>query len=703
MRGLNMKKYFIACFIIIICVFGYYYLTFYTSFHLFSHKQVNTFITTNGSEILLNEKSFQIHAINLGSSIPGHDDKEFAIDQQTYLRWFKLIQQMNINTIRIYTIESPAFYKAFKEYNTNAKEPLYLIQGIDVGDYEKNSTKDYFDESLKSQLIHDVKMMVDVIHGKRIVPYSPIHGSGTYKTDVSTWTLGYIIGTEWNDVTVEYTNRLHESDNQYHGNYMKTSENAKPFERILAQVGDSLFTYESKKYGEQRLVSFGNTAQTDPFTYNEAISDYFNKFTTIDINRMETTEKVKSGIFASFQVYSGYPDYYSFQKETITNTYQAYLKDLKNHYQIPFVVTEFGYSTARGETINFQNDDFGHSSYTEEQQGNMIVSAIKAMKEVGIENFILYEWQDEWDKNVWNTIHGIDSNRSQYWHDLQTSTQSFGILAFEDGEQDTIVTIDGKKDEWKADDLILEEDGFRLSSKYDTTYLYILVEKEGFSFGNETFYIPFDVTSKSGSKKATIDNLTFTRDADFLLQIHGPKDTRLLVQERYNPLKAAYGHQLYLTDFYVRENQPLKDSPLFEDIKQITSFQDLYIKSNEYNIINKATLVDTGYLIYGNGNPKSKEFNSLSDFYYSEGILEIRIAWNLLNFADPSLMMIHDDYYENYGIETMAIDELFIGIGTKEKTIPFGKLSLKGWREKVTYHERLKKSYEIIQKALKEE
>lgn len=695
-----MKKYLIVCFSIVFIILGYHYLTNYTSFYIGKSKDITAYITTKNKTFQLNNKEFQIKAINLGSSIPGHDDKEFEIDKKTYLRWFKLIKEMNINTIRVYTIEAPDFYEALREYNLNNPEPLYLLQGMDVGDYEKNSTSDYFDRSLKDKLIEDVKKMVDVIHGKRIIPYNPIYGSGTFSKDVSKWTLGYIIGTEWNGVTVEYTNRLHENDNKYDGEYLKTTSSAKPFERILAEVGDALFAYESKKYGEQRLVSFGNSPETDPFIYDEAISDYFNKFTTVDINRITTTKNVKSGIFASFQVFSGYPDYYSMMEKNHSNTYQTYLKNLNNHYNMPFVVSEFGYSTARGETINFQNLDYGHSSYTEEQQGEMIISAINNMKEIGINNFIIYEWQDEWDKNVWNTMHGVETNRSQYWHDIQTSTQSFGILTFDDGKEKTLVTLDGEKYEWSKDDIILENSKYKLSSKYDTTYLYLLVESNYYTFEQDTIYIPFDITPKTGSTKTS--NLTFSRASDFLLQIHDKTDSKLTVQERYNPLKAIYNQELYQTDIYIKEYTPAKDSPIFEDINQITSFQNLLRENNSYNIENKATLVNTGYLVYGNGDPKSSTYNSLSDFYVKGNIIEIRIPWNLLNFSDPSLMKIHDDYYENYGIEDMTVDEIYVGIGTSEENIPFGRISLKGWGEKVEYHERLKKSYYMLQEALKE-
>ena len=59
-------------------------------------------------------------------------------------------------------------------------------------------------------------------------------------------------------------------------------------------------------------------------------------------------------------------------------------------------------------------------------------------------------------------------------------------------------------------------------------------------------------------------------------------------------------------------------------------------------------------------------------------------------------MMIHDDYYENYGVENIKISQLYIGVGN-EGTIKLDSFSLKGWNT-LTYNERLKKSYYILQK-----
>jgi len=58
-------------------------------------------------------------------------------------------------------------------------------------------------------------------------------------------------------------------------------------------------------------------------------------------------------------------------------------------------------------------------------------------------------------------------------------------------------------------------------------------------------------------------------------------------------------------------------------------------------------------------------------------------------------MMIHDDYYENYGVDSYRIDELFIG-SSFSSNIDLSTYKLKSWGEKTTYHERLKKSYDIV-------
>ena len=47
---------------------------------------------------------FEIRGVNLGSGIPGHFATDYAIDKETYLRWFEEIQAMGANCIRVYTL-----------------------------------------------------------------------------------------------------------------------------------------------------------------------------------------------------------------------------------------------------------------------------------------------------------------------------------------------------------------------------------------------------------------------------------------------------------------------------------------------------------------------------------------------------------------------------------------------------------------------
>ena len=696
-----MKKYLIICFSIVLFLFGIYYLYFYTSFTLISHEDVQASIKTDGKSFMLNNNNFSIKAISLSMTIPQSDGISKNISKATYLRWFELIQDMNVNSIQIATIASPEFYQALKEYNLNNDTPLYLIQGIDAGSYEKNSTADYFDKSLKDKLIRDAKIMIDVIHGKRIIANSSVYPSGRFLSDVSKWTIAYIIGTEWNDVTVEYTNQLRKEDTVYEGTYLKTTEDSKPFERILTEIGDKIISYESRKYGEQRLISFGNTPQTDPFQYDIAITDYFNKFTTIDMEHIKQTDKVKSGLFASYQAYSSYPDYYSLSEIAYEDTYYEYLKSLNIHHTIPVIISEFGYSTSRSTQKNTLNVNYGNGIYTEEEQGKMIIKSINTMKKAGISGFVIREWQDNWANNTWNTMHAVDTTRSSYWHDVETSTQGYGILSFDPGKKETKVVLDGKKEEWTKEDIVLKDNELTLSAKYDQVYLYLLVEKNNLDLDNDILYIPIDTTNRSGTKTSDIDNLTFDQNVDFLIKINGNDNSKIMVQERYNTLRAVYGRKVYFTDSYEKDNIPRKDSNKFEDIYLITSTQNLLRENGTYLIQNEVTRVNTGKLTYGNGNPNSKEYNSLSDYYSSGNQIEIRIPWQLLNFSDPTKMKIHDDYYEKYGVESYEIDKIQLGLGDGSKTISLKEYKLEKKKQEASYHERLKKSYQIIKDGLK--
>ena len=124
----------------------YYRIGVYVDLH--PDKKVETFVKTQGDKVLMNKgngyEEFEIKGVNMGSGIPGKWSTDFAIDEDTYLRWFGYIKEMGANTIRVYTIQNSKFYDAFYKYNENNPDPLYMIHGVWVNDYVQNSHRDAY-------------------------------------------------------------------------------------------------------------------------------------------------------------------------------------------------------------------------------------------------------------------------------------------------------------------------------------------------------------------------------------------------------------------------------------------------------------------------------------------------------------------------------------------------------------------------------
>ena len=291
-------------------------------------------------------------------------------------------------------------------------------------------------------------------------------------------------------------------------------------------------------------------------------------------------------------------------------------------------------------------------------------------------------------------MYAVDLRRTPFWSDYQTNEQYFGLLSFDPGSEKSVCYVDGDISEWNDDDIVTKNGDMSLSVKYDEKFIYFLVHKENYRFGEETLYIPVDTTQKSGSSYCSSCDLLFDRAADFLITIKGENDSRVQVQERYEALRSTYSQNVYDFDTYDKNNIPDRDSPKFVNIDMILQTATA-LRDNDDTAA--AETFETGRLTMGNANPESEDFNSLADFAVKGDYVEIKLPWQLLNFTDPSRMMIHDDYYENYGVEHMKISEMYLGVsGQTKDRIEMKPLELKGWDEKVTSHERLKSSYYML-------
>lgn len=658
---------------------------------------------------------FEIRGVNIGSGMPGEWSTDYAADKDTYLRWFEQIKNMGANVIRVYAVQNSGFYKALDIFNRKSETPLYLIQGVWVNYYVQNSHMDAYNAEFGLRLRDDCKATVDVVHGKRFLLNNTSNGcNGIFLCDVSQWVLGYVIGCEWTDVTVAYTNEKYSQLPAYRGEYLYTAENSNAFEKLLAEAGDQMISYETVKYNRQKPVSFANGRTTDPFTYSEEISEFFGKCAAIDMEHIRATENFNAGLFASYSAYTYDMDYLSLmnpnQWHELTdkavdfsdcngtsgekNTYLAYLKLLNAHHTMPVVITDFGEASGRGLAQQNGISGFRNGCMSETEQANAIVSCYRDILASGCSGGLVFAWQDEWYKRTWNTMFGMDLSRNVYWSDAQTADQHFGLLAFDPGESD-ICVVDGNVSEWSEQDIVKEyEDGSSISMKYDERYVYLRVHKPNYVFGKEALYIPIDVTPKTGTNVCPAYGLEFDKAADFLLKIHGFNDSVLLVQNRYHAIHANYEGEITGEDAYI--NPPAKDSTEFEIVQMATKD----VVRQYRNSLSALDGFETGRLHYGNADPTAANYNSLTDFSVDGENAEIRLPWSLLNFADPSAMKIHDDYYDgNYGVEFISANSIYIGLANNSAITEMGEVPLKGWRNNVSYHERLKPAYYALQKC----
>ena len=277
---------------------------------------------------------------------------------------------------------------------------------------------------------------------------------------------------------------------------------------------------------------------------------------------------------------------------------------------------------------------------------------------------------------------------------MQTDGQNYGLMAFEPGEEPVCV-LDGDPAEWGQEDLVLEQDGMRVFARYDAEGLYLMAD--GLRSG-EQIYLPIDISPDLGSNTSTTPELSFARKADFLLCLDGETNSRLLVWERYDAMRENFLYEAEGEDPFVEF--PGLDStefvPIYMALENDLLLDDI---SPENRILQRLGKWETGRLVSGNGDPESPDYNSLADICYGDGCVELRLPWLLLNVGDPSKMAVHKDYYVNYGVEFESVKELWIGIardaGTEE--IPMAAFSLKGWGTKISYRERLKQSYTVMQ------
>jgi len=677
---------------------------------------------------------FRIRGVNVGMSKPGHFPGDAAITHEEYARWFRAIDDLNANAVRVYTIHPPAFYRALAAHNRDAADPLYLFQGtwLPVADLVAAGDATATSPSFRRAL----RRTVDVVHGATTLPDRPGRASGTYDADVSDYLLGYVAGVEWPPAVVRATNEAG-TDGSYSGQFLET-QGASPFEGWLAESLDALVAHETETYGTQRPVAFTNWPTTDPldhpyepFPGEDSVS--------VDPDAVRATAAFDAGTFAAYHAYPYYPDFLNESPDYVTyvdhrgepNSYAGYLADLVGSTDQPLLVAEFGVPSSRG-IAHEQVHGRDHGNHTEREQGRLLRGMYEDVLAAGTLGGLVFAWQDEWFKRTWNVAdYSLPSRRPQ-WANRQSPEECYGLLAFDPAGR---VRLDGTAADWADAQTATTTapqtpvgdgaDGARrltsLAVTHDAAALSIRLEFEAlpapvdWSATNAVLTLGF---TGRGNETLPWRTEAAVPPTDFVVRLGGPGDSRVLVDTYYDVFAREYGVAADLD--LARYREPAGDR--FGPIRLAVNRGYTVPPTGESVPFQS---VETGRLRYGNANPASSAYDSLADVHVAPeaDAVELRLPWGLLNVADPSSRQVLgdvwtgglDDAEEISGIDIAAATYAPDGNGDARPvggstnlthalpTIRDGRLGTveytwEAWNEPA-YEERTKRSYAILRDA----
>jgi len=687
-----MAKYLISVFAIMILAVVIFYAHFYMGFFIDFRPNAPVHIAFCAEDGGIYRTGFDepllLRGVEIASFVPGQSYWELGANKDDYLRWMEHIADMGATVIYTANIMHSEFYNALYKFNTTGENYLLLIQGIG-GSYREDLTQ-------------TIRRAIDIIHGNRIDLLNR-HGIQTYLRDISSWVVGFVLGTDWNADTIAYIQNNVDMPDSFEGRFFSTCEGANRFEVMIAQVMNDATDYETRRFKAQRPISFLSTPLTDFLEYEMFYAAQLRKFVQLDHENIIPSEDMQAGAFAAYQLFYLTDDFLSLlttqqqydiahllENLDLTCNFNGYLDLLKRYHTIPVVAAGFSISSGRVPT---RMDD---PPYTEKQQGQALAILSKQIEECGWAGNIISTWQDNWDRRTWNTAFATDTWRNQYWSNIQSLAQKYGLMSFDPGHYSRPVYVDGVADEWDKSHLVHEYEGISIYAQQSIQGLYLLVR--GSDVNSITkLYLPIKVTPNSGT--SIYQHLEFEQPADFLLKLDGIRRTRLMVNMRYNATFMRFHEEK------TGENPFAFIPPRWESefVPIMAALQNTQIfEEGELDTLAQRRLLswETGLLTHGVNNPSHHNFNSLADFCFGDNLVEIRIPWMLLNFFDPSTMRVHDDYFDSFGVEGITINNIYIGVAHSNSSyVAMSPIRLQTWRGNLQFHERLKHSYYIIQEA----
>ena len=668
---------------------------------------------------------FYVKGVNLGAALPGKFPSQFPADDSTYARWVELIALANANTVRLYTILPPAFYRALRRWNeAHPDRALWLVHGVWA---ELPPGGNYDDPGWKADFRREMRRAVDVVHGRALVAARAGHAWGRYDADVSEYVLAFVLGREWEPFSIRAYNRRPHGRRSYRGRFLAVDRGT-PADVWLAEQCDELLRYEWDVYHAQRPVAYANWPPLDPlhhatessraeeqalrrrygFPPNPRLKEYDNDVDALDAMLVRPTAADLAGYFAAYHAYPYYPDFialdvgYGAARSTAgPSHYFGYLLDLRRHHAgRPLLIAEYGVPSSRGVS-HLQPEGMHHGGHDEEEMAAIDVRLTREIREAGLAGGIVFAWLDEWFKHTWVTIDlELPAERTRLWHNVMDAEQNYGLLGEYAGAADATPQPGGDAARWRGLPLVERSGAIALRVGADPSYLYIVLDG-GPGLDSTRYVVGIDTHAGAGGERV-LPRVSRASDVgfEFALVLNDTTDAQLLVAPTYNPYlipRPGAG--------------PTALDPLYHwgaTLERVTTdgaWDSLFVTTNRWRIGRDgrtfpARGVNRGRLRYGRA-----EASSLADWYVDRDaeLIAVRLPWGLLNVTDPSSRrvlrrIVPPDRFETtvsagfrFAVVAVARDD-----GAVRAWLPAGGTYAWPPWEEPEWHERLKPVYAAL-------
>jgi hypothetical protein len=638
-------------------------------------------------------KPFFVRGVNMGLAQPGKYFTDFPDSVSVYLRWLDGIADMNANTVRVYTLPPPEFYKALLIHNTEKPEKtLFLLQ--EIWPEENPPNGDYLASAYRQSYLKEMDYGIDAIYGRANVPERKGRAWGIYTADVSPWLLGWLVGRELESAEVLETNARNKGA-AYNGKYVSAGTASSPTEVWLAESLDEVATIEAARYGALHPVAIVSWPTLDP-TEHESEWDpatgkknKVNDRASVAIDHLEISHDMTAGLFGAYHIYPNYPDfinneaaYGSYRDDKGVLRFGGYLSEfMKNHGRYPVLVAEFGLSNSSG-IAHFAPDGMNQGGLDESSSGIGLLRMMDAIRREGCAGGVVTELMDEWVKKTWTT-EGlmIPYDRHVLWHNVVDPGQNFGLMA---NEATPPAAMERRLGGRGAID--------SLGLAADAEYLHISIAlKRRVDFPSEEVLVGLDTFDRgAGQMVWPVGGLKTASGLEFVVRIASPEKAELLVIPSYNAMRSRYATAASRDGVFQRMTE----------------------------VVNGAVRTRSGAgaaaMTFDASSLRRGPFDEAANLWnMADNRISLRIPWTYLNVTDPSSLTVLNDgrgagtarvdlkTAKTDGIVADAIvwDEAKSKVAGAVDADPSRPYAWKGWETAPPFRERLKKSYYVLQKA----